>query len=232
MRLAEQEHVLLVTHAPHRLRRLVDGGAGAGAGRAVRGVLRGEDDPLPPLAMQYADYAVWQRQWLEGERAGAAGASTGEQTLAERRRCWSCRRIGRGRRSRTLRGHACAVVLDEELAAGLKELSRRQGTTLFMTLLAGWAAVLARLSGQAGRGDRDADGEPRRERRSEGLIGFFVNTLALRVDLSGEPTVAELLERVKAQALAAQQHQDVPFEQVVEIVQPARQPERTRPCSR
>ena len=90
-----------------------------------------------------------------------------------------------------------------------------------MTLLAGWAALLARLSGQ----QDVVIGTPMANRgraEIEGLIGFFVNTLALRLDLSGSPTVGELLERVKAQALAAQQHQDIPFEQVVELVQPAR----------
>ncbi|HEX2090895.1 MAG TPA: amino acid adenylation domain-containing protein, partial [Longimicrobiaceae bacterium] len=107
------------------------------------------------------------------------------------------------------------------LTAGLKALSQRQGTTLFMTLLAGWAVVLSRLSGQedlvigtptANRGTREI----------EGVIGFFVNTLALRLELSGEPSVGELLERVRERALSAQQNQDIPFEQVVEVVQPVR----------
>ena len=118
-------------------------------------------------------------------------------------------------------GHSSALVLDDELTAGLKALSRRHGTTLFMTLLAAWAALLARLSGQ----EDVVIGTPvanRGRAEIENLIGFFVNTLALRLDLSGSPTVGELLARVKAQALAAQQHQDIPFEQVVEIVQPAR----------
>ncbi|HEV2734556.1 MAG TPA: amino acid adenylation domain-containing protein, partial [Longimicrobiaceae bacterium] len=95
------------------------------------------------------------------------------------------------------------------------------GTTLFMTLLAGWAAVLSRLSGQ-----RDVVvGTPtanRGRREIEGLIGFFVNMLPVRVELAGSPTVAELLGRVKRRALEAQQHQDIPFEQVVELVQPVR----------
>ena len=84
-----------------------------------------------------------------------------------------------------------------------------------MTLLSGWGAVLSRMSGQA----EVVIGTPtanRRRAETEGLIGFFVNTLALRIDLSGEPRVEELLERVKRTALAAQEHQDVPFEQVVE----------------
>src|SRR5690606_19555219 len=113
------------------------------------------------------------------------------------------------------------LVLDEELTAGLKALSLRHGTTLFMTVLAGWATVLSRLSGQ----EDVVIGTPsanRGRREIEGLIGFFVNTLALRVDLSGAPTVAEALARVKARALEAQQHQDIPFEQVVELVRPGR----------
>ena len=87
-----------------------------------------------------------------------------------------------------MRGRCAGLVLDEELTAGLKELSRRHGTTLYMTLLAGWAALLARLSGQ----EDVVIGTPvanRGRAEIEGLIGFFVNTLALRVDLSGSPTV-------------------------------------------
>jgi hypothetical protein len=118
-------------------------------------------------------------------------------------------------------GASLKVELDEALTAALKTLGQRHGTTLFMTLLAGWAAVLARLSGQ----DEVVVGTPSANRgRSEieGLIGFFVNTLALRVDLSGSPSVAELLGRVKERSLGAQHHQDIPFEQVVELVQPVR----------
>ena len=120
--------------------------------------------------------------------------------------------------------HAGAFVeleLDAGLTAGLKALSRRHGTTLFMTLLAGWAALLARLAGE----DDVVIGTPvanRARTEIEPLIGFFVNSLALRLDLSGSPTVGELLQRVKGRALEAQQHQDLPFEQVVEIVCPPR----------
>src|SRR5258708_21294492 len=118
-------------------------------------------------------------------------------------------------------GALIECVLDAELTKSLKALSQRHGTTLFMTLVASWAALLARLSGQ----EEVVIGTPsanRGRREIEGLIGFFVNTLALRVDVSGSLTVGELLERVKAQALAAQQHQDLPFEQVVEITRPER----------
>ena len=95
-----------------------------------------------------------------------------------------------------------------------------------MTLLSGWAAVLSRLSGQ----QEVVIGTPvanRRRAETEGLIGFFVNTLALRIDLSGEPSVAEMLKRVSGVVLGAQEHQDVPFEQVVEILQPPRRLSQT-----
>src|SRR5258708_38664804 len=112
------------------------------------------------------------------------------------------------------------MVLEEELTEELKELSRRQGTTLYMTLLAGWGALLGRLSGQ-----KDiVIGTPvanRRRAELEKLIGFFVNTVAVRVDLEGRPSVEELVERVKMAVVGAQQHQDIPFEEVVELVQPA-----------
>src|SRR5258708_10193031 len=113
------------------------------------------------------------------------------------------------------------LTLDEELTAGIEELSRRQGTTVYMTLLAAWAALLGRLSGQ----QDVVIGTPTANRgRSEieNLIGFFVNTLAIRVDVAGEQTVHELLARVKEQTLAAQQNQDTPFQQVVELLQPVR----------
>ena len=176
--------------------------------------------PLPELNVQYADYAVWQRKWIAGEvlqqqaeywRRTLEGAPALLELPADHARP----------AQQNYAGGMVGVMLDEELTAGLKELSRRQGTTLFMTLLAGWAALLGRLSGQG----EVVIGTPvanRGRSEIEELIGFFVNTLALRLDVSGGPTVGELLERVKVQALAAQQHQDIPFEQVVELVRPVR----------
>src|SRR5215831_11315736 len=113
------------------------------------------------------------------------------------------------------------LVLGEKLTDALKELGRRHGTTLFMTLLAGWAALLAKVSGQ----EDLLIGTPvanRGRTEIEGLIGFFVNTLALRLDLANSLSVGALLKQVKAQTTAAQQHQDIPFEQVVELVNPVR----------
>ncbi|WP_036836386.1 condensation domain-containing protein, partial [Photorhabdus temperata] len=119
-------------------------------------------------------------------------------------------------------GHTVPVNLDTALTAALKRLSEQHGVTLFMTLLSAWAVVLSRLSGQ----EAVVIGTPsagRSRQEVEPLIGFFVNTLALRIDIPGELTVTELLAQVRQTALAAQAHQDLPFEQVVEIVQPPRQ---------
>ncbi|WP_235435209.1 non-ribosomal peptide synthetase, partial [Ralstonia solanacearum] len=118
-------------------------------------------------------------------------------------------------------GGSVEVVFDETLSADLKKLSQRHGTTLFMTVLAGWSALLSRLSGQ----EEVVVGSPvanRTRSEVEALIGFFVNTLALRVEVGSGATVSELLDRVKGRVLEAQAHQDLPFEQVVERVRPVR----------
>ena len=109
--------------------------------------------------------------------------------------------------------------LDEQLTKRLKDLSQQCGVTMYMMLLAGFAAVLSRLSGQ----EEVIIGTPTANRgrvEIEGLIGFFVNTLALRIDFSGEPTLREALSRIRAVVLGAQEHQDLPFEQVVDVVKP------------
>ncbi|HEX6039474.1 amino acid adenylation domain-containing protein, partial [Longimicrobium sp.] len=180
----------------------------------------GHAPELAPLPVQYGDYAVWQRRWVEGDvlreqgdywTRTLAGAPEVLELPADRPRPAQV-------------DHAGALLgleLDPALTAGLKALSRRHGTTLFMTLLAGWATVLGRLAGV----DDVVVGTPaanRGQREIEGLIGFFVNTLALRMDLSGAPTVAELLGRVRERTLGAQHHQDIPFEQVVERAAPVR----------
>jgi amino acid adenylation domain-containing protein len=220
VRMAADDNVLLLT-----MHHIVSDGWSTGVlfrelGTLYAAFTRGEPDPLPPLPVQYADYAVWHRGWVEGPVLEAqaeywtgtlAGAPELLELPADRPRP----------ANQDFTGALLKVELDEALTAALKALSQRHGTTLFMTLLAGWAAVLARLSGQ----DDVVIGTPSANRgRSEieGLIGFFVNTLALRVDLSGGPTVAGLLDRVRALALEAQRNQDIPFEQVVELVQPAR----------
>ncbi|WP_157461983.1 non-ribosomal peptide synthetase, partial [Chitinimonas koreensis] len=188
--------------------------------RLYAAALAGEPDPLPPLAIQYADYAAWQRGWLAGgrfERQQAFWRDTLKDapTLLE----LPSDRPRPARQDHT--GASLDVRLDAALSRSLKALGRRHGSTLYMTLLASWAAVLGRLAGQ----DEVVIGSPvagRNRAEVEPLIGFFVNTLALRIDLGGEPTVAELLQRTREQVLAAQQHQDLPFDQVVEAVQPPR----------
>ncbi len=179
--------------------------------------LAGQPDPLPPLAIQYPDYAAWQRQWCSVEllrtqsdywRSILTDAPVLLDLPTDRPRP----------PQRLFTGNLLPINLDVELTKSLKCLSEQQGVTLFMTLLAAWATVLARLSGQedlvigtpsAGRSCQEV----------ESLIGFFVNPLALRIDLSGKPSVTELLARVRQTSLAAQEHQDLPFEQVVEVVQ-------------
>ena len=182
--------------------------------------LRGEMDPLPALSVQYADYAVWQRQWLEGELLQQQ-AGYWKQTLAGAPALLDLPADHARPAQKDYAGSFARLALDAQLTAGLRDLSRRHGATLYMVLLAGWAALLSRLSGQ----QDIVTGTPvanRGRTEIEGLIGFFVNTLALRVDLSGSPTVSQLLERVKLHSLAAQQHQDIPFEHVVELLQPVR----------
>jgi amino acid adenylation domain-containing protein len=220
VRVAADDHVLLLT-----LHHIVSDGWSTGVlarelSALYAALRRGEPDPLPPLPVQYADYAAWQRRWVDGEvlrrqaeywKAALAGAPELLELPTDHPRP----------AKRDHAGAALAVALDEPLTAGLRALGERHGTTPFMTLLAAWAVVLGRLSGQ----EDVVVGTPtanRGRRELEGLIGFFVNTLALRVDLSGSPTVGELLGRVKERALGAQQNQDIPFEQVVELVQPER----------
>ncbi|WP_150852094.1 non-ribosomal peptide synthetase, partial [Sinorhizobium arboris] len=185
-----------------------------------RAFASGQQNPLAPLTIQYPDYAAWQRQWLSGERLQAQAQYWRDSLSgAPARLALPTDRPRPAQQS--FAGATVPVVIDADLTRGLKRLSRQHGTTLFMTVLAAWAAVLSRLSGQ----DDLVIGVPsanRGRREVEELIGFFVNTLAVRIDLSGEPSVSELLERTRRTALAAQEHQDLPFEQVVEIVRPPR----------
>jgi amino acid adenylation domain-containing protein len=220
VQLAPDDHVLLLT-----LHNVAADGWSMGLlseelGTLYRAYRDGGEDPLPPLAVQYADYAAWQRRSAQGEALQSQGAYwtrtlSGAPALLE---------LPTDHVRPARQDHAGSLVpleLDEALTSALKAVGQRSGATLFHTLLAGWATVLGRLAGQ----EDVVIGTPTANRgraEIEGLIGFFVNTLALRVDLSGSPTVAELLARVKARTLDAQQNQDLPFEQVVELVQPAR----------
>ncbi|HEX3530991.1 MAG TPA: condensation domain-containing protein, partial [Thermoanaerobaculia bacterium] len=179
--------------------------------------LAGRPSPLPELAIQYADFAVWQRRYLSGERLEAelawwrgqlAGMPPALELPADRPRPAAA----------SVRGAVHGFTVGEETLAGLVRLSRQHGATLFMTLLAGFAALLHRV---AGDGERDelVVGTPiagRTRVESEPLIGFFVNTLVLRVDLAGDPDPVTLLSRVRGTTLAAYAHQELPFERLVE----------------
>jgi amino acid adenylation domain-containing protein len=180
----------------------------------------GRPSPLAALPIQYADFAAWQRGWLQGavlegqlgywqeQLAGAPGLL---ELPTDRPRP----------AVQGFRGASVAFALEAELTQGLKVLSHRAGVTLFMTLLGAFMVVLARYSRQ----EDIVVGSPianRTHSQTEGLIGFFVNTLVLRVDLAGDPPVEELLRRVRRVALEAYAHQEVPFERVVEALQPER----------
>jgi amino acid adenylation domain-containing protein len=180
---------------------------------------QGKPHTLPPLLLQYADFAAWQRGWLTGE-------------LLERQLSYWRRQLAdlptlnlptdRPRPAvYTHHGESFFHILPAPLSQSLKQLSQQEGATLFMTLLTAWYVLLCRYSGQ----EDIAVGIPiagRNRAESENLIGFFVNTLVLRGDLHGNPTCRELLAHVRGTALSAYDHQDVPFEKLVDELRPER----------
>ncbi|AVH66609.1 non-ribosomal peptide synthetase [Nostoc sp. 'Peltigera membranacea cyanobiont' N6] len=174
----------------------------------------GKPSPLPELSLQYADFAHWQRQWLQGE------------VLQKQLNYWQKQLAAvppllelptdRPRPStQTYRGRSEFGALNQNLTQKLKRLSQESGTTLFMTLLAAFALLLSRYSGREDIVVGSAIAN-RNLRQIEPLIGFFVNTLALCTNLQGNPTFLELLERVKQVTLDAYDHQDLPFEKLVD----------------
>ncbi|HET7233067.1 MAG TPA: amino acid adenylation domain-containing protein [Longimicrobium sp.] len=220
LRLGDDEHVLLVTM--HHI--VTDGSSteilfGELAG-AYAAYADGREPALPALPVQYADHAVWQRERLGGE------------SLEREMNYWRERLSGapellplptdRPRPAvQTFRGSQVPVNIPVELAERLQALGRAEGATLYMVLLAAFQALLARYGGSgdvvtgtpvAGRGRRE----------TENLIGFFVNMLALRTDLSDDPPVREALRRVREAMLGAYEHQDVPFEKLVAELRPER----------
>ncbi|MFW9080921.1 non-ribosomal peptide synthase/polyketide synthase [Pseudomonas sp. P2757] len=220
VRLVDDHHVLLLT--VHHI--VADGWSMGVLTRELMALYaafsNGQPDPLPPLALQYTDYAVWQRRWLSGEVLQQQ-SEYWQQTLAGAPTLLTLPTDRPRPAQQDYSGAGVEIWLDTELTAGLKALSQRHGVTLYMTLLSAWAMLMSRLSGQSDV----VIGSPvanRSRAEIEGLIGMFVNTLALRIDTSGELSVAALLARVKARSLEAQAHQDLPFEQVVDIARPAR----------
>ena len=218
VRLAAEEHALLLT-----MHHIASDGWSLDLLHRELATLYGaalarERAALPELPVHYADFALWQRAWpasvLDAQTAYWRGQLAGLATLelpADRPRP----------PMQTFRGARVRLELPPELGAALTDLSRRQGATLFMTLLAAYQGLLARLSGQADV----AVGSPvaNRDRAEiEGLVGFFVNMLALRTDASGDPTFAELLGRARRVALDAYAHQELPFERLVDELAPER----------
>ncbi len=219
LRLDEQEHILLVVK--HHI--ASDGWSSGIFWRDLadlyRSFISGEPFELFELPIQYADFAVWQRNRLQGE------------FLEAQLSYWKTRldgveplRLPTDRRhsaTPTPPGAKQSLTLPKELSEGLVALSRQQGATLFMTLLAAFQTLLSRYTGQTDI----AVGTPiagRTRLEVEKLIGFFVNTLVLRTDCSNDPTFRELLERVRQKALEAYAYQEVPFEKIVEELQPER----------
>ncbi|HMK90598.1 MAG TPA: amino acid adenylation domain-containing protein, partial [Methylocystis sp.] len=181
--------------------------------------------PLPELSIQYADYAAWQRERLQGAelerllahwRQALSGAPAALELPTDRPRP----------KIRGFAGASLSFVVSKEITRRLRELSREANATLFMTLLAAFQVLLSRYSGQTDI----CVGTPvvnRRRVELEGLIGFFLNTLVLRGDLSGDPSFHTFLGRVREASLGMQAHQDLPFERLVEELQPERDMSRS-----
>ncbi|HEY0015276.1 MAG TPA: amino acid adenylation domain-containing protein [Longimicrobium sp.] len=220
LRLGDEEHVLLLC-----MHHIASDGWSLGVLFRELSVLydahrRGDPSPLPDLPVQYADYAVWQREQLQGDaldrqlaywRERLAGAPALLELPTDRPRP----------AEKSYRGDGVPVELPPELTERLAALARREGATLYMVLLAAFQVLLAKYAGT----DDVSVGSPvagRTRREVEGLIGFFVNTLVLRTDLSGDPPFRDLLWRVRQATLGAYENQDVPFERLVEALAPER----------
>jgi amino acid adenylation domain-containing protein len=184
----------------------------------------GKEPTLPTLPIQYADFAVWQRQWLQG-KVLAAQLEYWKQQLADAPPLLELPTDRPRPAIQTFQGKTERFQLDRQLTQQLKTLSQTSGCTLFMTLLAAFAVVLSRYSGQTDIVIGSAIAN-RNRREIEGLIGFFVNTLALRLDLSEKPSFATFLKQVQTVTQDAYEHQDLPFEMLVEELQLERKLDR------
>ncbi|MBJ6766244.1 non-ribosomal peptide synthetase, partial [Myxococcaceae bacterium JPH2] len=218
LRLSEEHHVLFVT-----MHHIVSDGWSMGIivrelTALYEAIRDGRKPSLPPLPMQYADFAAWQRGWLQGDvlqrqvdfwKRHLAGAPPLLELPTDKPRP-----AVQGNAGTTL-----SFSISKPLTDSLKALARQEGSSLFMVLLASWQSLLAHYSGQLDI----SVGSPiagRTRAETEGLIGFFVNTLVLRAQLTPEMTFRELLAQVRNTTLAGYAHQDVPFEKLVEALQP------------
>nr|MBW4550746.1 amino acid adenylation domain-containing protein [Aphanocapsa sp. GSE-SYN-MK-11-07L] len=218
--LAEHQHILLLTL--HHI--AADGWSFGILINEVTGLYKAfcekRSSPLPDLPIQYGDFAAWQRQWLQGDvlqtqmsywRAQLQDAPVLLELPTDRSRP----------AIQSYQGSSHSFEISPELSLALNQLSQQSGCTLFMTLLAVFTILLGRYSNS----EDIVVGTPianRNRTEVENLIGLFVNTLVLRIDLSSDPSVEELLRRVREVALGAYAHQNLPFEQLVEALQPQR----------
>jgi len=220
LRLGETEHVLLLT-----IHHIISDGWSVGVfvrelAALYEAYTAGRPSPLQELSIQYADFAAWQRDWLQGERLEEQ-LSYWRAQLSDAPQLLKLPTDRPRPPVQSYKGAHETLLLCESLSRSLKELSRREGATLFMTLLAAFSTLLYRYSSQ-----RDVlVGTPianRNRAETESLIGFFVNTLIFRTRLSERMTFRELLGQVRETALEAYAHQDLPFEKLVEELQPQR----------
>ncbi|MBD2468777.1 non-ribosomal peptide synthetase [Nostoc sp. FACHB-145] len=226
LQLDEQEYILLFT-----IHHIVFDGWSQGIlikeiAALYTAFVAGEPSSLPALPIQYADFAVWQRQHLQGERREAL-LSYWKQELANLPVLQLPTTLPRAE-VKTSRGASYSFVISAPVVQEVRKLSQQAGVTLFMTLLASFKILLQRYSNQddivVG-----TDVANRNQAEVEQLIGFFINLLVLRTDLSGNPTFIELLQRVRTQTLAAYAHQDLPFDELVRELQPERHLSNTVP---
>jgi amino acid adenylation domain-containing protein len=220
LKLGEREHILLRT-----MHHIVSDGWSQGIFNREFMILyeayrEQRENPLKPLAVQYADFAIWQREWLEG-----GSLEQGLEYWKEQLAGIPERLVLPTDRPRpevqTVAGEICRVSVSAEVTGALKQQSQENQATLFMTLLTGFVVLLSRYSGQ----DDIVVGSPianRREPQLEEMIGFFVNWLVMRIRPRGEMSVRELLREVRKTALQAYSHQDIPFERLVQELSPER----------
>ncbi|MEA5581859.1 amino acid adenylation domain-containing protein [Nodularia harveyana UHCC-0300] len=219
-RLGEESHLLLIT-----IHHIISDGWSVGIfiqelSALYQAFCTGKPTPLPELPVQYADFAIWQRQYLTGELLQAK-LNYWQQQLAGAPPLLELPTDKPRPAIQTFRGNKQDFTLSLQLTEKIKALSQNSGVTLFMTLQTAFVTLLHRYSGQTDI----LVGTPianRNRAEIESLIGFFVNTLVLRTQIVGNPSFAELLQQVKQVALDGYAHQDVPFEQVVEALQPER----------
>jgi amino acid adenylation domain-containing protein len=228
LRLGEQEHLLCVV-----MHHIISDGWSLGVLTHELAVLyaafaAGDPSPLPPLPIQYGDFARWQRQWQHSEARQAQLVYWRQQLRAPLPVLALPTRRSQGG---ALSFHTArqALVIPEALSAALTQLSRRAGSTLFMTLLAAFKVLLHSYTGETDLcvGTLVAN---RNRQETEGLIGLFTNTVILRTDLCGNPPFREVLQRVRATTLAAYANQDLPSTELVQTFDPAHAGARTALC--